>query len=75
MFFEKSDESKINDLHNELITANAKLTKELEELREVQRSQDSELRETSNKLHAANEKLKTLERTKQCDDMVNLIHF
>lgn len=69
VYFENSDDNKISDLHNDLLTANSKLTKELEDLKQTNRLQSDELRETTIKLKTVNEDLKTLERSKQCDDM------
>lgn len=70
IYFENSDDSRVHDLHNELITANSKLNKELEDVKEVNRLQSGELQEANNKLKSLSEEKKVLERTKQCDDMV-----
>lgn len=69
VYFENTDDSKIGDLHNELLTANTKLIKERDDLKEQNRLQSDEIREVSSKLMSAQEELKKLERTKQLDDM------
>lgn len=58
-----------------MLTANSKLTKDIDDLKELNRLQSDELRETKSKLKAANEDLKGLERAKQCDDMVIKIYL
>lgn len=70
IFFENSDEGRIGDLHNDLLIQNSKLTEELDNLKQIHRLQNDELRETKTKLKTTNEELKSLERSKQCDDMV-----
>jgi hypothetical protein len=57
------------------LTANSKLTKELDDLKQINRRQSDDLRETTTKLKTANEELKNLERAKQCDDMVSEFNY
>ncbi|KAG5677386.1 hypothetical protein PVAND_007149 [Polypedilum vanderplanki] len=68
IYFE-NDDTRANDLHNELMKTNEKLSKELKEFRDKANRQEAELIDLKIKHREITEKAKNFERVKQIDDM------
>lgn len=65
----ENDQSRLNDLHEDLLKTNEKLSKDLTNIKDKANKQESELIEINMKFRDTSEKLKQTQREKQLDDM------